>query len=197
MYLTIEEARLMHAEAWADKSDEQLERLLALYSGIVDEYCNTRFAPTRSEFTADIARSIRLPKGPLLHVDSITCKGDALTEGMDYDVYPEKGLVELADSAAFEKKKRALHICYQYGYQEAPAIVKKVILDLMSLDAQSGTEGLMLAQENWDNEYSYQRNTNKTAEDIRDGILALLDIFRQPQYKPIIQGYGDVRARLF
>lgn len=196
MYLSAEEARAMSSDLLIDQTDEQIERLIALYSSMVDEYCNTKFEPTTAEFIADMASQIRLSKGPLLQVNSITYQGDKLKPGIDYYGYPEKGLVTIADTAKYDAKKRSLHILYQYGYETVPAIVKKVVLDLIGLDTQSGDDSWAVAQENWDGEYSYQRNTNKTAEDIRRSVLAFLDIFKQPQYKPVIQGYGDVRVRL-
>lgn len=196
MYLSTEEARAMSSDLLIDQTDEQLERLIALYSSMVDEYCNTKFEPTTAEFIADISSQIRLPKGPLLQVEGVAYQGDTMLQGMEYYVYPEKGLVTIADTAKYDEKKRSLHILYQYGYESVPAIVKKAVMDLIGLDAQSGDGGLLMAQENWDGEYSYQRNTNKTAEDIRRSVLAFLDIFKQPEYKPVIQGYGDVRARL-
>ena len=196
MYMSVEEVRSYQIEALAAQTEEQLEQLIALYSGVVDEYCNTRFEPAAAGFAADVAKQIRLPKGPLLQVDSMAYQGSVLMADQDYYAYLEKGLVELADTAAYAQKKRALHITYQYGHETVPAIVKKAIMDLMQLDVQSGEYNVLAAQENWDGEYSYQRNTAKTAEDIRGGILSLLDIYRQPQYKPVMQGCGDVRARL-
>lgn len=196
MYITVEEVRAFQTEALAEQTDEQLKMLIALCSGIVEEYCGTKFTPTTEVFTADVASKIRLPKGPLLQVDNILYRGSLLARDEDYYVYPETGLVELADTEKLPHKKRSLHIAYQYGYWETPAIVKKVIMDLMKLDVQSSDYNALASQENWDGEYSYQRNTTKTAEDLRVDILALLDIYRQPVYQAVSRSVGDVRARL-
>ena len=167
MYLTIDEVKAFNSEELADKTDEQLRLLIELNSGIVDEYCRTKFRPTTEIFTADVADHIKLPKGPLLQVDSILYHGGPLTADRDFFAYPETGIVELANTDKYSSTKRSLYISYQYGYAEVPAIVKKVILDLMKLDVQSSGYNALESQESWDGEYSYQRNTSKTAEDLR------------------------------
>lgn len=196
MYVTLEEVKSYDLPALAAKSDGQLHWLIELYGGVIDGYCRTRFTPTDAYYHADTYSPIRLPKGPLLQVDSVTYQNTLLTEGRDYFVYPEKNVLELANGEGFQQKKRSLVIRYWYGYQEVPAIVKKVLLDLLKLDVQAGEHDMLAAQESWDGEYSYQRNTTKTAEDIRQGILSLLDSYRQPEYQAIARGVGDVRARL-
>lgn len=195
-YLTAEEVKAYQSEALNEKTDEQLKRLIGLYSNMVDEYCGTSFQPAKKVFAADVAGKIRLPDGPLLEVEAVLYHGGVLCENKDYYVYPEKGIVEMANPSAFGYTKRSLYISYSYGYREVPAIVRKVILDLMKLDVQSDSHNALASQENWDGEYSYQRNTAKTAEDLREDILALLDIFKQPEYQAVVTGVGDVRARL-
>lgn len=196
MYVTVEEVRAWHSDILANQSDAQITMLIALCSGIVEEYCGTMFAPTAEVFTADVSSKIRLPKGPLLKVDSVLYRGSLLAADIDYYVYPEIGLIELADTEKLLHKKRSLHIAYQYGYGETPAVVKKAVMDLMKLDIQSSDYNALASQENWDGEYSYQRNTTKTAEDLRVDILSMLDLFKQPEYKAVSRSVGDVRARL-
>lgn len=196
MYLNMEEIRGFNLGALVEESNQAIELLLTLYSGVVDDYCRTKFQPTRREFTSDVTSQIRLPKAPLLQVVGVSYLNQVLAEGTDYYVYPETGIVELAETIVYSKKKQSIKISYLYGYLEVPMMVKKVILDLMKLDVQSKDRDGMIIQESFADEYSYQKNSTKTTEDLRQGVLALLDGFIQPEYVSIPQTVGNVRARL-
>lgn len=195
MYLSMAEAKALGLM----QEEEVLQPLIRLYSGLAEEYCNTKFLPERAVLTADGEKRIYFPHTPLLKVDQVWYKGRPLTEGEDFYVYPELQMMMLEAPESFEKRKKSIEVTYVYGYEKAPYIVKKAVADLIRLE--TGTElgrnsDPTIISENFDGEYSYQKNGSKTIEDMKRDILTSLDRLVQPVYKAEVQETGIVRARL-
>lgn len=194
-YINTAEARLLGLS----QELETLAPLMEFYSNLVDEYCNTRFIPTESSFSADPKERIRLPRLPLLSVAGVSYLGRPLTEGTDYFTYSEMGLVRMTAPDRYPKR-RSILIRYQFGYERIPAAVKKAVADLIKLDYGGGDTGdtardPSIVSETF-GDYSYTKNASKSSEDLRRDVLAALNPFVQPPYEPELQEIGSVRARL-
>lgn len=197
-YVRIEEAQALGLEG------DNLQSLLALYSGLVDEYCRTKFLPEKVKLKADAEKRIYFPRTPLLSVQEVLYRGRPLVEDEDYFIYPELRLMQLAEPDNYEQQRRSITIRYTYGFETVPSLVKKVICDLIRLNHNSSSadgNGVVssdptIVAENFDGEYSYQKNSSKTVEDMQRDILSMLDVFIQPQYQEQLQETGVVRARL-
>lgn len=196
MYLTIEELKTYNIVAFEGKTNGDLEVLIALYSGMVEEYCNTKFKETEHHFKVDVASKVPVMCTPLLKVKEVTYKQIPLQEDEQYYVYEDRNFIELQDTNTFTQRKKALGIYYTYGFKEVPTSVKKVIIDLMKLHVEGSNSNSMISQESFDSEYSYTKNTQKTTEQLQQDILLSLNRYKQQPYKPIEDSEGNVRARL-
>ncbi len=196
MYLKVEDVKSYGISSIESKGDEELEKLISLYSDMVDEYCNTRFEEVEHRFKADVATKVPVMYTPLLRVQGVTYKGQPFVEDEDYFVYEEKNLIELEDTSRLTQRKKALEVFYTYGFKKVPTSVKKAIIDLIKLHIEGSTSNTLISQESFDSEYSYTKNTQKTTEQLQRDILSALDVYKQKPYVPIKDSEGDVRVRL-
>ena len=192
MYLTVEEVKNSRVAALEGLPDEFIEQRLKMLSGVIDEYCNTRFEPTEVEWTTDLKSRVRTLKKPLLYVDEVKIHEELQEENTDYYVYPEKNLIEFEDIAKHRKKKKALHLKYTYGYEEVPAIVKEVLLELLKESVVGADTTSRVKSEQWD-DYSYTLSDNT---ETTQSILSMLDKFVEDDAEYTEAGSGKVRAML-
>lgn len=200
MYLTAEEARAFGI----DLEEPKLQQLAELYSRMADEYCRTSFALQKTEWCTYGQRRMPVPCLPLVSVEAVIWKEQELRNGVDYFPYPEAGLVMLSPQGQISAEDEPLIIRYTYGYKQVPAAVKKVIAELIRMDAgrleigsSSSTVGdPTIIEENFDGEYSYRRDGKRTAADLQKSVLSLLAPFVQKPYQPALQMAGRVKGRL-
>lgn len=193
-YLTLSELKSRGFKSLDDIEDEDLQKAIELYSGMVEEYCHTKFEPTQYQQRFDVMRKIRMAKTPLLTVLEVEYQETELIKDIDFYEDIELNMIELEDTSLYEKKRKSLTVDYLYGYDEVPAIVKKVIGDLINADVNIHTEVGNLASENWDGEYSYTKR-NESLVDVQKDILGLLDDYIEGEYTPTTS--NQVRARYF
>ncbi len=186
MYLTVKEVRAFSKNGFGELTDNKLLMLIKRYSGIIDDYCNTKFVPTTHNFVCDYHKTIKVMKTPLLHVETLTYLEHPLAENKDFFVYSEQNLIEMGLKIN-ASRKRAIKVDYTYGFDEAPETVKFVLGQLIVLYYSNNEElNTTLQSENFDGEYSYQKG-NKSFEDMFKEILSLLDKYVQKPYKPIVE----------
>lgn len=196
MYISVEEFKSLNAKMGSQKDKKEIETLISLYSSVIDEYCHTKFEETVHTFTVDLASKLPVRYTPLISVEGIKYKHQPLTENEDYYIYEDRNLIELEGINRFTQRKKSLSIHYTYGFKEVPASVKKAIVDLVKLHIEGSESNPLVSQESFDSEYSYTKNTQKTAEQLQRDILSTLDEYKQNPYKPIEDSKGNVRARL-
>lgn len=197
MYVTVDEIKQKEIKSLENLSDDKLECYIELMSGEVDEYCNTKFKPTKDIYTLDYKRKFFTRKQPLISINNIKLEEYPLFENEDFFVYIEKSRIELAEFKV-ERVKKAIKIDYLYGYEKVPVTVKQVIIDLIKLQEESKNSILNgIQSENFDGEYSYSLHSSKdfTPSELRKAILERLDIFK---VKPYIETNNNriVKARL-
>lgn len=192
MYLTVEEVKESGINALKDLSDEFLEKRIEALSGVVDEYCNTRFEPTEIEWTTDLRVRVKTLKKPLLSVEELKILDEVLVENEDYYVYPEKNLIEFEDILDYQRKKKILYVKYIYGYEEVPAIVKEVLLELLKDSVVSSDTTSRMKSETWE-DYSY---TLSDTSETRASILSMLDRFIEDSTEYVESSSNKIRAML-
>ncbi len=200
MYLTLDEIKNFGVETINKLSDEEITNLIKIYSGVVDDYCNTRFVETEQDFLSDVVSKIKAPKTPLLSIIKMTYKDKTLTEDViledneDYFAYQSRNIIEINDTSLYKKKKKSIHINFTYGFLEIPQTVKLVVLELIKLKTNSSNKDDLLFSESFDGEYMYQKNNSKTTTDYEKDILSKLDIFKQEVYEPIVEKGVNIRV---
>jgi|GEM_PF-6177596 len=192
MYLTVEEVKESGISALKDLDDEFIEKRIEVLSGVIDEYCNTRFEPTEIEWTTDLRIRVKTLKKPLLSVEELKILDDPLEENEDYYVYPEKNLIEFEDILDYKRRKKVLYIKYFYGHEEVPAIVKEVLLELLKDSVVSSDTTSRMKSETWE-DYSY---TLSDTSETRASILSMLDKFIEDSTEYIESSSNKIRATL-
>lgn len=192
MYLTVQEVKKSGIKVLEDLDDDFLEMRIESLSRLVDEYCNTRFEPTEVEWVTDLKIRVKTLKKPLLVIEELKILDDLLVENEDYYVYPEKSLIEFEDILEYKKRKKALYIKYVYGYEEVPAIVKEVLLELLKDSVVSADTTSRMKSEQWE-DYSYTVADGKEA---RDDILSMLDRFIEDDGDYLEVTSNKIRAML-
>lgn len=192
MYLTVEDIRNSKVAAFEELPDEFIEKRLKELSKVIDEYCNTRFEPTEVEWNTDLKRRIRTIKKPLLYVKELKILDTNLEENEDFYVYPEKSLIEFENISEYKKRKKALYINYIYGYEEVPAIVKEVLLELFKDSLVNANTTNRVKSEQWE-DYSY---TLADSTETTQNILARLDRFIEDDLDYVEEGTNKIRAML-
>lgn len=194
-YITVDDVKESKAtvfESLVDgASDDFIQKRLNDLSRVIDEYCNTKFTPTQSSYKADLKSRNITPNKPLLSVQSVDVKGTLLAEDIDYYVYENSSLIEIENTALYDKKKKALTVEYTYGYDETPAIVKEVLLDLLRDTVSNLTQATgRVKSEQWD-DYSY---TLSDSSDVTNEILSRLDRFIEDE--ELEKSNNKIRAML-
>ena len=192
MYLTVEEVKNSRVAAFEGLPDEFIEKRLENLSKVIEEYCNTRFVPTETEWNTDLKRKIRTIKKPLLYVNELKVLGTNLEENEDFYVYPEKSLIEFENISEYKKRKKVLYINYTYGYEEVPAIVKEVLLELFKDSLVNANTTNRVKSEQWE-DYSY---TLADSTETTQNILARLDRFIEDDLDYVEEGTNKIRAML-
>ena len=192
MYLTIEDVKNSRIVAFEGLPDEFIEKRIETLSRVIEEYCNTKFTPTEATWSTDLKRKIVTLKKPLLHVNELEVLSSPLEENEDYYVYPEKNLIEFEDISKYERRKKALSIKYTYGYEEVPAIVKEVLLDLFKENASDASTTSKIKSEQWE-DYSYTLADNT---EITQDILARLDRFAEDDSDYVEGATNKIQAML-
>ena len=181
-----------------DLDEFELERRISLVSGEIDEYCNTRFLPTKDIFTLDYTERFHTRRGPLIVVDVLFVNGMEMLQNREYFEYPESSRIEFCRNLQVGNYRKAIEVRYLFGHDTVPATVKSVIVDLIKLDVEAATTQLDgIHSENWDGEYQYSKVTSKdlTPGELRNSILSRLDKFKVPVFVEPIDT-STVRARL-
>lgn len=192
MYLTIEDVKNSRIVSFEGLPDEFIKKRLENLSMVIDEYCNTKFTPTEATWSTDLKRKIVTLKKPLLHVNELEVLSSPLEENEDYYVYPEKNLIEFEDISKYERRKKALSIKYTYGYEEVPAIVKEVLLDLFKENVSGTSTTSKIKSEQWE-DYSYTLADNT---EITQDILARLDRFAEDDSDYVEGATNKIQAML-
>lgn len=197
MYITLEELKALNISSFTTLSDEQLEYQINLISKEINEYCNTKFTPTQDIYNFDLCEKFYTRNKPLLKVTALCLHKIELQENETFFVYIDNAKINI-NPMECENRKKALEISYIYGYEETPATVKQVLIDLLKLDIETNnSRSIGLQSENWDSEYSYSMYGSKdfTPAEFRKNILKRLDIFK---VEPCIELKNTriVRARL-
>lgn len=187
MYVTLEEIKALDIKNLANLNDDILISEIGLVSKEIDEYCNTRFEPANDKYTLDYKKVFYTRKQPFINIESLILQGEiqqSLIEDTDFFVYTEKSRIEMAD-LEIKKIKKALCIEYMYGYVETPSTVKKVLIDIIKLDADTKDTKLTggIVTETWE-DYSYSLYSSKdfTPIELRKNILSRLDMFKVLPY---------------
>lgn len=191
MYLTVEDIKESKVAALIELSDEFIEKRLEILSGVIDEYCNTKFIPTKIEWRTDLKSKVRTLKKPLINVINLKIQDDLLEEDLDYYVYPERNLIEFEDTLEYKRRKKALYIKYVYGHEEVPAIVKEVLLELLKDSMEGSNVSGRVKSEQWED---YQYTLADSSKSIL-GILSMLDRFIEDE-EEIIESSNKIRAML-
>lgn len=184
MYITIDEIKQSDIKSINHLSEDRLEYYIDLMSREIDEYCNTKFEPTQDQYTLDYKKKFFTRKQPLINVNSILLNYNPILVDEDFFVYAEKSRIELVEIEV-EKVKKAISIDYIYGYEEVPATVKQVIIELIKLDEDSKNfKASNIQSENFDGEYSYSLYGSKdfTPSELRKALFKRLDIFKVKPY---------------
>lgn len=192
MYLTIEDVKNSRIAAFEGLPDEFIEKRIETLSRVIEEYCNTKFTPTEAIWSTDLKKKIVTLKKPLLHVNELEVLSSPLEENEDYYVYPEKNLIEFEDISKYERRKKALSIKYTYGYEEVPAIVKEVLLDLFKENVSGTSTTSKIKSEQWE-DYSYTLADNT---EITQDILARLDMFAENDSDYVEGATNKIQAML-
>lgn len=197
MYVTVDEIKALNIKKISNLSEEKLEYYIKIISKEIDEYCNTVFEPTKESDKLDYKKLIYVKKRPLIKIEEIIINEKNLQENKHFFVYPEKSKVEFIDMK-IKNPKRAVTLYYIYGFENVPATVKSVIVDLLKLTEESNSySNTGIQSENWDGEYSYSMHSSKDflPTELRKNILQRLDIFKQNSYEES-ENYRVVKAML-
>lgn len=198
MYITAYEIQNSGIESLINLDCGTIENKVDLISKEIDEYCNTRFEPTKDIYILDLKKKFFTPKQPLIHVKNLYYCGEELIENIDFFVYPEKSRIEL-NNFEFNAVKKVITVEYLYGYVDVPSTVKQVIIDLLNLDENSKNSNSIFSMqsESFDGEYTYSRYNTKdfTPAELRKNILNRLNVFK---VEPYIETESNrfVKARL-
>jgi len=103
-------------------------------SEIVDDYCGRDFnlhgtetAPVVAKLNGNGRRTIRLPGFPVVSVVSVSVDGTILTEGKEYDVILESGILERIDRGIWMPGRRNIVVEYIYGYESPPKSIARIV----------------------------------------------------------------------
>lgn len=103
-------------------------------SEIVDDYCGRDFglhgtetAPVTAKLNGNSRRTIRLPGFPVVSVVSVSVDGTILTEGKEYDVILESGILERIDRGIWMPGRRNIVVKYVYGYESPPKSIARIV----------------------------------------------------------------------
>lgn len=103
-------------------------------SEIVDDYCGRDFglhgtetAPVVAKLNGNGRRTIRLPGFPVVSVVSVSVDGTTLTEGKEYDVILESGILERIDRGIWMPGRRNIVVKYVYGYESPPKSIARIV----------------------------------------------------------------------
>ena len=103
-------------------------------SEIVDDYCGRDFglhgtedAPITVKLNGNGRRTIRLPGFPVVSVVSVSVDGTILTEGKEYDVILESGILERIDRGIWMPGRRNIVVKYVYGYESPPKSIARIV----------------------------------------------------------------------
>lgn len=191
MYLTVEDIKKSRVASLTELPDDFIEKRLEVLSKVIDEYCNTRFVPTVTEWRTDLKRKIKTLKRPLLHVDKVTVQDNLLHEDIDYYVYPERNLIEFEDILEYKRRKKTLFIKYTYGHKEVPAIVKEVLLELLKDSLENSNISGRVKSEQWeDYQYTLSDSTETTEK-----ILSMLNRYIESEDE-VVESSNKIRAML-
>lgn len=191
MYLTVEDIKESKVAALIELPDEFIRKRLENLSGVIDEYCNTKFIPTKIEWRTDLKSKVRTLKKPLINVINLKIQDNLLEEDLDYYVYPERNLIEFEDTLEYKRRKKTLYIKYVYGHEEVPAIVKEVLLELFKDSIEGSNVSGRVKSEQWED---YQYTLADSSKSIL-GILSLLDRFIEDE-EEIVESSNKIRAML-
>ncbi len=191
MLITVNELRSYSIETINAIPDKELKKLIELYSLKIEEYCKTKFKPTKCISKNDTASKIYLNNKPVLCINHITCEDELLVENVDYFLYQELAYVEIEKYLPFIRK--GLEISYMYGYNKVPASVKSALMELIKLHIDFKSANSTLTSENFANEYSYTKDNN--LNDYQLSIFESLKNLIQDDYTPEISVTNQIRAR--
>ena len=114
--------------------DEYIGDLNGQASEIVDDYCGRDFglhgtedAPIVAKLNGNGRRAIRLPGFPVVSVVSVSVDGTILTEGKEYDVILESGILERIDRGIWMPGRRNIVVKYVYGYESPPKSIARIV----------------------------------------------------------------------
>ena len=103
-------------------------------SEIVDDYCGRDFGlhgtetvPVVAKLNGNGRRTIRLPGFPVVSVVSVSVDGTILTEGKEYDVILESGILERIDRGIWMPGRRNIVVKYVYGYESPPKSIARIV----------------------------------------------------------------------
>lgn len=165
-YISIDDVKSSNIAIFEGLEDSYIQKRLNNLSRVIDEYCNTKFTPTEDNWRTDLRARNKVPRKPLISVESVEVRGSLLSEDTDYYVYEEKNLIEIENISEYKNRKKALTLNYTYGYREVPAIVKEVLLELFKDGISNLTHTVgRVKSEQWE-DYSYTLDNSDTIEPI-------------------------------
>ena len=189
MYLTVEDIKNSRVASLTELPDDFIEKRLDVLSRLIDEYCNTRFVPTETEWRTDLKRKVKTLKRPLINVNKLMIQDNLLEEDIDYYVYPERNLVEFEDILEYKRRKKTLYIKYTYGHEEIPAIVKEVLLELFKDTMEGSNVSGRVKSEQWeDYQYTLSDATGTTGR-----ILSMLNRYIESEDE-VVESSNKIRA---
>lgn len=191
MYLTVDDIKESKVAALVELPDDFIIKRLEILSGVIDEYCNTKFVPIEIEWRTDLKSKVKTLKRPLITVNELMIQDNLLEEDLDYYVYPERNLIEFEDILEYKRRKKTLYIKYVYGHEEVPAIVKEVLLELFKDSIEGSNVSGRVKSEQWED---YQYTLTDSSKSIK-GILSMLDRFIEDE-EEIIESPNKIRAML-
>lgn len=99
----------------------------------IDEYCQQDFSPHTDQEEDYNGKgmwgneewqrhnTLQLKNWPVIDITIVVDNTNTLTEGEDYEIFPEKALIMLTPpSRYFKKKIKGIQVTYSYGYATVP-----------------------------------------------------------------------------
>lgn len=123
---------------FTNNPDPSIALWIAAASEKIDKFCSRDFDNHTGEIEyqdgkgkwGDLDRhmhtAVQLKNYPVLAVTEVVDDTTTLTEGTDYEVYPEEAMIRLHPSRYFKKKLKGIKLTYDYGYAAIPEVIKDV-----------------------------------------------------------------------
>lgn len=195
MSILVEDIKLL-VNSFKELEDQKIESIIKEYQTLLEEYCNTKFEPTKDSYKTRLTKDLFTKNKPLLQIIKLNIKDRVLKEDEDYILNKQKNHIEIK-SKVFDKlidnltsdelEDNIVQIEYLYGYLNMPIRIKQAIKNLIAFDYDKNNS---IKSESWDEDrYSYVKENNKKQ---REDIFLTLSPYVQSQLDD-----GNVRALYF